>query len=130
MSDHTGAMKQRQHIWTLEGAQELIATIQPKIRALNYHVALGGGVLNRGYSDKDLDLYFLPFTECGPAAPTVAVREVLRACLGAEFNLGGGGEDGGVSAADVIRAYPPKPTWVYGRYTYRPNGRRIDVFFA
>ena len=47
-------------MWTLEEAQKLINGMQAFAKDYNYHVALGGGVLNKGKSDKDLDLYFLP----------------------------------------------------------------------
>ena len=46
--------------WTLGEAVGLVRALQPLIRKFNYHLTLGGGVLNNGYSNKDLDLYFLP----------------------------------------------------------------------
>jgi hypothetical protein len=46
--------------WTLEQGLELIRLLQPETRKFNYHLTLGGGVLNTGASDKDLDLFFLP----------------------------------------------------------------------
>ena len=48
-------------MWTIEEALELIRGIQPALHARKYHVAMGGGVLNKGTSDKDLDLYVFPF---------------------------------------------------------------------
>ena len=47
-------------MWTLAEAQTLIRDLQPKVHALDYHVTLGGGVLNSGASEKDLDLFFIP----------------------------------------------------------------------
>jgi hypothetical protein len=47
-------------MWNLDEALELIRELQPKVRELGYHVLLGGGVLNEGKSDKDLDLFFIP----------------------------------------------------------------------
>ena len=47
--------------WTLDDALELIRALQPDSKRYNYHICLGGGVLNRGRAEKDLDLYFLPF---------------------------------------------------------------------
>lgn len=47
-------------VWTIEVALGLIRALQPECRAYGYHLALGGGVLNKGESEKDLDLYFLP----------------------------------------------------------------------
>lgn len=47
-------------MWTLEDGLAVVRSLQPLTRQFNYHLALGGGVLNNGASDKDLDLYFLP----------------------------------------------------------------------
>ena len=47
-------------MWTLEQGLAVVRELQPRSRGFNYHVALGGGVLNNGSSDKDLDVYFLP----------------------------------------------------------------------
>jgi hypothetical protein len=49
--------------WTLDDALVLVRGIQPQLHARRWHVALGGGVLNKGTSEKDLDLYFLPFDD-------------------------------------------------------------------
>jgi hypothetical protein len=63
-------------IWTLEQALELIRFIQPMLHARKYHVALGGGVLNKGLTYKDLDLYFFPFDE-SRIDPLLPFLEVL-----------------------------------------------------
>ena len=47
-------------MWELEPALRIVRAIQPHTREFGYHLALGGGVLNKGQSEKDLDLYFLP----------------------------------------------------------------------
>lgn len=49
-------------MWTLDQGVELVRKIQPDIHKLKYHVALAGGVLNKGCSDKDIDLVFVPLT--------------------------------------------------------------------
>lgn len=46
--------------WTLDEGLNLIRALQPKTREFGYHLCLGGGVMNKGISEKDLDLYFLP----------------------------------------------------------------------
>jgi hypothetical protein len=46
--------------WDLVHGLYVIRAIQPQIRKYGFHVALAGGVLNKGESDKDLDLVFLP----------------------------------------------------------------------
>lgn len=48
------------HAHYLAETQLLIRDLQEIAWPLNYHVTLGGGVLNHGYSDKDIDLYILP----------------------------------------------------------------------
>lgn len=50
-------------MWTLDEALDIIRRIQPKLKEINYHVCLGGGVQNNGSSDHDLDLYFLPLED-------------------------------------------------------------------
>jgi hypothetical protein len=52
-------------VWTLQEGLALVRVLQPVARSFGYHVAIGGGTVNRGYSKKDLDLYFLPL-ESGP----------------------------------------------------------------
>lgn len=47
-------------MWTLMEAIELIGPFQAALRPFDFHVALGGGVLNKGSSINDLDLYVLP----------------------------------------------------------------------
>ena|SRR3990167_4283139 len=47
--------------WKIEEGLKLIRALQGRVKEFGYHIALGGGVLNNGMSDKDLDLYFLPF---------------------------------------------------------------------
>ena len=53
------------HVWYLTDAQLLIRKLQELAWPLSHHVTLGGGVLNHGYSEKDLDIYILPIYEPG-----------------------------------------------------------------
>ena len=46
--------------WILEEAIEFVRKIRPAVNAAGYNLLLGGGVLNNGYSDKDLDLVITP----------------------------------------------------------------------
>lgn len=46
--------------WGIDDALLLIRRMQKEVRPLGYHLALGGGVLNKGYSNKDVDIYILP----------------------------------------------------------------------
>jgi hypothetical protein len=49
--------------WTMDEALTLIRMLQPESRRFNFHLLLGGGVLNKGQSEKDLDLYFMPMAK-------------------------------------------------------------------
>lgn len=44
-------------IWTLSEAVEYIRAKQPKAHEIGWNLALGGGVLNNGYSKRDLDIF-------------------------------------------------------------------------
>lgn len=46
--------------WTLDNAVGIVRALQQDTRKFGFHLCLGGGVLNRGWSEKDVDLYFLP----------------------------------------------------------------------
>jgi hypothetical protein len=48
-------------VWELENGLKLIRALRDECRGYGYHLCLGGSVLNYGESDKDIDLYFLPF---------------------------------------------------------------------
>jgi hypothetical protein len=47
--------------WTLEDGLRLIRAVQSRAKQFGFHIALAGGVLNNGTSEKDIDLIFLPF---------------------------------------------------------------------
>lgn len=67
-------------MWTLNNALPFIQELAPKIRALDYHLCLAGGVLNKGYSTYDLDLWFLPLTNGGSSPQKVV--DLLQGELG------------------------------------------------
>lgn len=46
--------------WTLDDAIKLIREHQSEVNSVNYYLALAGGVLNNGHSDKDLDILVVP----------------------------------------------------------------------
>lgn len=74
------------HKWYLPDAAMLIRELQRRLWPLCYHVALGGGVLNHGYSDKDLDIYVLPIYPRAGSDETIGdindIQDVLEAGLG------------------------------------------------
>lgn len=45
-------------MWTLEQALEIVRDLEEGL--IGWHVALAGGVLQKGHSDHDLDLVFFP----------------------------------------------------------------------
>jgi hypothetical protein len=49
-------------MWTLQSALEVVNELTPLLKAANWYVALGGGVLNRGESSHDLDLVMVPYS--------------------------------------------------------------------
>lgn len=51
--------------WYLGDAQMIIRELQKILWPIGWHVCLGGGVLNHGYSANDLDLYVLPIYRDG-----------------------------------------------------------------
>lgn len=83
--------------WLLDEGLKLVRSIQGDLPKYGYHVTLGGSVLNRGKSDKDLDLFFLPMgdrpmpdalvkwleTLWGPSRP---VSEKKRSAFGGLHN--------------------------------------------
>lgn len=52
-------MKPKNPVWTLDSALPVIRELQFKALQCGYHLALGGGVLNKGQSFNDLDIYAL-----------------------------------------------------------------------
>ena len=54
-------------MWTLNEGLDLVRALQPKTREFGFHLTLGGSVLNKGESDKDIDLYFLPMDNGKPS---------------------------------------------------------------
>lgn len=98
--------------WTLEDALGLIRPLQEAARSYGYHLCLGGGVLNRGYSEKDLDLYFLPLGE-----PKVMPTQLVKWL----DTMWGEGEDIGENYEDIKSVYLYRMKFKYGP-------QRIDVF--
>lgn len=99
-------------MWTLDEALDLIRRIQPKLKPLGYHVCLGGGVLNIGSSEKDLDLFFVPLTNVD--------RPELDPLV---FWMGG---QWGTRYEGITDAIPCIS--LREQASYRWNDKRIDVF--
>ena len=99
-------------MWTLTEALALIRDLQSQLKPLHYHVALGGGVLNKGTSQKDLDLYLLRFDNAddGEAAPLL---DLLSTKWGPAKAIG--------------EAHYESANWRH-KLWFSLLGRRIDVF--
>lgn len=102
-------------LWTLPRALALIRSLQPLAHAIGFHICLGGGVLNKGWSNKDLDLYFIPMDDSRLTDPG-SVFTIL-----AERDVAVDSPIGGVSASSTSR-FRRKCRCVDGK------NRRIDVF--
>lgn len=120
-----GAMK-IPTMWDLDDALALVRGLQPLVRQFNYHVTLGGGVLNKGRSAKDLDLYFLAMSNTNILTDASGLCKFLQARWGEQFNLGGPS----AKKVDIGHAYGAIEHFYCERLTYRPGGKRIDVFIS
>lgn len=76
--------------WTLEDSLKIIRAVQPETRRFGFHLCLGGGVLNYGESNKDLDLYFLPMDN-GEAPDPKGMLEFLESLWGSYESIGSSG---------------------------------------
>lgn len=103
-------------LWTLDQALEFIRKLQPLTRLYGYHLCVGGGVLNTGMSDKDLDLYLLPLDN----QPTLADYDGMLMEMEAELG----------PSEDIRDEYPDAPWSPYfSKRKFANNGQRVDVFF-
>lgn len=101
--------------WTLDEALQLIRIIQPETRKYGYHLCLGGGVMNNGKSEKDLDLYFLPLDNGNKPDPD-GLQKWLISLWGEPSEIG-----------DQEAYGPPTPPYLV-KQKYDFCGLRIDVF--
>jgi hypothetical protein len=101
-------------MWYLEEAIGLVRELQTKALQKGYHLALGGGVLNRGWSRKDLDIVALKMDNQPAALTPGKLVEVLAPYLG-EVDQGPGG------------SVPSENDKLYQFTT--SDGRRIDLLF-
>lgn len=101
--------------WTLEEAIPVLRAIEEAIIPLGYHCAIGGSVLHKGRSEKDLDVFVYPHD----ADKTLTPEEILGA-LDAPLN--------GLCAGRCNPDYRPRDCKeVY--WSYNGDNRRIDFFF-
>lgn len=128
--------------WTLDEALALIRPIQEDTRKFGFHLSLGGGVLNKGYSKKDLDLYFLPYENTRGSQDAQGLITWLDGMWGkgqsmrSESNRRRDRRDSLLSResddrvrAQIMEAYPdPKDSLYSAKRKYRYSDLRVDVF--
>lgn len=86
--DGTTEKWEPRHLWYLCDAQLLIRQLQEVAWPLGWHIALGGGVLNHGYSDKDVDIYALPiYSQEGKLADELEILSRLIMVLNPEGTM-------------------------------------------
>lgn len=101
-------------MWNIEQAVEFCRMIEPVAIAEGFHVALGGSVLIRGESKKDVDIFIYPHK-------TEHATKTAFDCLIEKFeNLG----VNNFKQADH-KAYADNKLVFWSEY----NGKRVDWFF-
>jgi len=104
------------NMWTLDEGVAVVRDIQEAVRPFGYHVALGGGVLNLGKSDKDLDLYFLAMDVEQGNDP-----HALLAFLQDHF---------GTEGESITKAEYPDSRYAFKWKFILSTEQRIDVFIS
>lgn len=119
-------------VWELGDALGVIRELQREVRLLDFHVTLGGGVLNTGQSDKDLDLFVLPLNDTDPE--TGEITALLTRWFGPleplrTLSLGVGIEQDPGALGDDPGDYPLSDC-VHYRSCLRGawHGKRVDLF--
>lgn len=116
--------------WRLDEALDLIRALQSDVRKFGYHLCLGGGVLNTGKSEKDLDLYFLSLDNQGTPNPDalIAHLENIWSCKGVDIWGSGtiGPDPSEVQVLEGPAPANPSPYTVKLMFSY--SNLRIDVF--
>lgn len=80
---------------TIEESLEFIRMIQPECMEAGYYLTLGGGVLNNGHSNNDLDLVAVPRTNDSTDSELIEVmnkyceltRQPGRHCRGRKIDI-------------------------------------------
>ena len=97
-------------LWTLDEAIKLVRELEEVVKPVGYHCALGGSVLMRGESKKDLDIFVYPHQ-----APHDRESDLIVA-------LGGYG----LQAKRVVEFYADEKRVIFTKL----NGKRIDLFLV
>lgn len=74
-------------MWTLDQGVRLVRALQESSRKFGYHLTLGGGVVNKGSSSKDVDLFFLPLDNDKDVPDPDALLKWLEEMWGSSHNI-------------------------------------------
>lgn len=102
-------------LWTLEQGLELARNLESLAIECGFHVAIGGGVMLRGESMKDLDLFFYPHRK-------ISAKPVLAVLI---FKLKQFGFKGIKAIGTSVTLDDQKDV----RFSYL-NDKRVDLFFV
>lgn len=108
-------------VWTLAEGLDLVRILQPKLRALDYHVVIGGGVINKGVSTKDLDLYLLPVFKNRPYQ-FEAIEQVIFDVVGKHKDLW--------KTSDQLEIGSGQRCFKYQWACETKDRKRVDVFIV
>ncbi len=107
----------RTPLWTLDEALLLVRHLEDAV-VPHFHVALGGSVLIRGWSDKDVDVVIYPHnkTRASPPAEDLLQKAGLTVVFNStQMRKKWGSEYGTTDTKSIER-------WDW-------KGRRVDIFF-
>lgn len=99
-------------LWRLDEGAAFVRSLNAQLRPMGYHAGIVGGVINRGWSNKDLDVVIMRLR--GEAPPDFLRLNMLLGQELGRWNLCG-------SFPTV--AHDP---WEVRKFYYR--GRRVDAF--
>jgi hypothetical protein len=102
--------------WTLEEGIVITRLIEECLIPMGYHCCLGGSVLHKGQSEKDLDIFIYPHN--------VAALLEAEVILAAVESVIPGGMAFGACNPEYQERDAKNVWWSYGQ-----NNRRIDFFF-
>ena len=128
----SAGLMRKKSVWELGDALGVIRELQREARLLDFHVTLGGGVLNTGQSYKDLDLFVLPLNDTNPGLDEITALltrwfgplEPLRT-----LSLRGGFEQDPVAPGDDPGDYPLSDCVHYRSCLWGAwHGKRVDLF--
>lgn len=112
--------------WTLDDGISLVRAIQQGCRKYGYHVTIGGGVVNKGTSDKDVDLYFHPLDN-GKSSDLSGLMEWLTSMWG-EYEPIGSEYEGPASFDTETSFFSSDPLTTIQQTVYAIPLKRLDTY--